>query len=518
MRTARLVRHPLLLAALAAVLGIGLVAAPASPALTRAEAASLKRPTGLKAVDVAGNGIAVSWKAVAGAPAYRVQFSTKKSMGSAQTMDVDTNRIEWTYLNPEPSKNSGRLKPGATYYFRVKAITKVDLDHQARTLSSYSATLKVKTPKAGNDRYLKPAQLRSTPRSATSLYVSWNSGGPGINYLVTYGTSASFTGARTRVFEHSGGILDGLSPNTTYYWRVQVISKARAALSGNSATATAKTGAVASAAIRLASYNICGNACGNWDGRSPGILASLVEQAPDLVALQESTNAGDLIADFNTRTDRNLRLVSGSKNANLAYDADRFSVVDEGVRPWSVDGSKNAVWAVLADQSDAGRKLLVVSVHLTNSDSGSAQSKRKAEAKELVALVADHDENGTLPVVIGGDFNVSKRKADHPTVYSTLTRARLIDPLGNPSDSRYISTAERIADHRIDTVYASANQFFRHAPRAKWPNGYDVDYIWGNSRVVVDMFQVVVDLNTKGDFVGTIPSDHNMLVASFHLK
>jgi endonuclease/exonuclease/phosphatase family metal-dependent hydrolase len=150
-------------------------------------------------------------------------------------------------------------------------------------------------------------------------------------------------------------------------------------------------------------------------------------------------------------------------------------------------------------------------VHLT---SGGGESQRKSEAAELVRMI---DANGQgLPVVVAGDFNVSKRKSEHPVVYRTVSSAGLVDPLGNPSDSRYVSDSATV-ENRIDVGYASANQFQRHALRSKWENGYDVDYIWHSAGVRVGSFQVVVDLDTKGNFMGTIPSDHNMLVSSFHL-
>ena len=114
------VRRILILPLFAALMALGLL-----PSLAPAQAASA--PTGLKAVAVSSNAVALRWNKVSGASAYRVQFSKSAGMGSYTTVDVDSNSAEWTYLNPEPSAKSGRLKPNTTYYFRVKVITKVDL-------------------------------------------------------------------------------------------------------------------------------------------------------------------------------------------------------------------------------------------------------------------------------------------------------------------------------------------------------------------------------------------------------
>ncbi|HEY3340056.1 MAG TPA: endonuclease/exonuclease/phosphatase family protein [Propionicimonas sp.] len=505
-----LVRRLLTLPLLAALLGIGLVAAPA---VVPAYAASA--PGGLHAVAVSSNAVALTWNKVSGADAYRVQFSTKSSMKSSKTVDVDTNYLEWTYLNPEPSANSGRLKPKTTYYFRVKVITKVDLNHSAKSLSKYGGKLKVKTSGTGSRTYLAPMKLKATDRSATSEYVSWNSRGPGIHYRVRYGTSPTLSGGNTatKVFDYSGGVLTGLRTGAVHYFSVETISRDNAStLSPASEIKSFTPNATAHPAIKIASYNICGNACGNWGGREPGMLDSLQRQAPDLIATQESTNSDDLISDYNALANRRFERIANHKHAGLAYDASRFSLVDSGINPWNADASKDAVWAILADKADNDRLLFAVSVHFTNG--GGGDSQRKSEAAELVRMI-EADSQG-LPAVVAGDFNVSKRKSDHPAVYSTVAQAGLVDPLGNPSDSRYVSDSATV-EHRIDVGYASANQFQRHALRSKWENGYDVDYIWHSQGVRVGSFQVVVDLDTRGDFEGTIPSDHNMLVSSFHL-
>ena len=357
--------------------------------------------------------------------------------------------------------------------------------------------------------------LKATDRSATSQYVSWNSRGPGIHYRVRYGTSPTLSGGdtATKVFDYSGGVLTGLTARTRHYFRVQTISRDNdSILSPASAILSFTPASTGSPPIKIASYNICGNACGNWGGRERGMLDSLARQAPDLIALQESSNGGDLVRDYNSRANRSFVLLANHKHSALAFDADRFRLVDNGINTWSADGSKDAAWAILADRKDGGRRLFAVSVHFTN---GSAASKRKREAVELVKMIDKYNPN--LPVVVAGDFNVSKRKSEHPDVYRTVSRSGLVDPLGNPSDSRYVSGSATV-EHRIDVGYSSANKFERRALRSKWVNGYEVDYIWHSRGVRVGSFQVVVDLDTNGNFLGTVSSDHNMLVSSIHLS
>jgi len=503
-------------------LGVGLLAPLSGASLTPANAASITTPTGLKAAAVSANAIAVTWRSVKGAPAYRVQFSTHSNMSGAKTMDLAQNYLEWNYLNPEPSAKSGRLKANTKYYFRVKVIAAVDLSHSAKSLSSYSKKVTIRTAKTSSHPYLAPAKLTSTGQSSSSMYLSWTSRGPGVHYRMQYGTSPTLTDAHTKVFRYSGGVLDGLRAATTYYYRVVTISgDERSALSPYSALASLTTPSTSgSPAIRLATNNICSYACGNWDARRAIIAASLSYQDPDLIALQEASRDEDLVADLNAaNAGRNYQLFAYSSHADLAYDANRFSL-NEGA--WGEltftaenDPDKNAVWAIFTDKL-SGKRLFVVSVHLTNSDSTNAQRVRPLEAQDVVNLVKANNPD-KLPVVIAGDFNTSKRKADHPAVYDTMTTAGYLDPLGNTSDSRYVAKAAT-AEHRIDVGYASANQYQSYALRSKWLNGYNVDYIWQSSGIRMAMFQTVIDLDATGRFVGTIATDHNMLVATFHLN
>ena len=141
------------------VLGTMLVAAPASPLVQPAAAASYPTPSGLTAATSA-HAVGLRWKAVSGVTAYRVQFSTKSSMGSYKTMDVVGTHLDWMYLNPEPKTGAARLKASTNYYFRVKAISL----GQA-TLSHYSKVYKVKTASSSSLPELAPIDLRSTSRS-----------------------------------------------------------------------------------------------------------------------------------------------------------------------------------------------------------------------------------------------------------------------------------------------------------------------------------------------------------------
>jgi endonuclease/exonuclease/phosphatase family metal-dependent hydrolase len=517
-------RRPFLLAVLSLVLGLGLVAAPVHVA--DAQAASYARPTGLRAT-VSAHAVALRWTAVKKAPAYRVQFSTRSDMKTFTTMDVVGTYLEWTNLDPTPSSHSARLKASTTYYFRVKVIS---LDKV--TLTHYSKTLKVKTASAKAMPELAPVGLTSTSQGTTSMYLSWSSRGPGVSYRIRYGTTQKLEVAKSKAVTSSasGTVLTGLKPATTYYYKVRTIATGGGDLSGYSKTASLTTPSTsASPPIKVATYNVCSVACDAgghpWEGaREAAVVANLAAQSPDVIGLQEMDRSklAVFLADLNRASGRSyqtsdLPTKGGSGTTKLAYDTGLFTMAssEHGVLALSAGDSgtqKYAVWAILTDKR-SGKRLFVVANHLV---AGTAyQELRKTQSAEIVGLVAAKNTK-KLPVVIAGDFNSNRDASPSNVVYDVLSAAGFKEPLGNTNKSWTVSR-QATAEHRVDLDYSTYNGFASYARRAKYANGSDIDYIWHSAQIRVAMTRVVVNVNTAGKFVGTIPSDHNLLTATIHL-
>jgi endonuclease/exonuclease/phosphatase family metal-dependent hydrolase len=510
--------------ALAATASLVFPATTAVPAW----AASYATPSGLKAAKVSANSIALTWKKVKNAPAYRVSFSTKKSMSGAKTIDVVSNYLEWSRLDPNRVYASPRLRPSTTYYFRVKVIGL----NQA-SLSKYSKVVKVKTASAKSYPELAPVGLKATARSTTSMYLSWSSRGPGVRYKIVYNTDPALPYGTSKVVSsnHSERTLTGLTPGTTYYYKVKVINQTGAELSAYSAVGKLRPPTTAvSPPITVATYNVCSYVCGgSWSTRLPAIIDNLKAQDPDIVAVQEISTSplGTLLSSWNSAvadatgdgrdyqtTDTPNRSVSGS--TRLVYDANRFDLGEHGVQALPADtDTKYAVWAVLTD-TRSGKRVFAVATHLTVGSGDSYAERRRLQTQAIVDLVNANNLD-QLPVVIAGDFNSGKAYKPSNVIYGVLTAAGYKDPLGN-TDNSWAIDPSATAEHRVDLEFNSFNGFVPQAKVAKYSNGYDVDYIWHSPTVRVAVSQLVVNLDTSGKFVGTIPSDHNMLVAIIHLK
>jgi endonuclease/exonuclease/phosphatase family metal-dependent hydrolase len=71
-----------------------------------------------------------------------------------------------------------------------------------------------------------------------------------------------------------------------------------------------------------------------------------------------------------------------------------------------------------------------------------------------------------------------------------------------------VADADEVAQTTVNRQYNSANQYLR-SPK---PGHWDIDHVYAPAGVAVRRWEVALTL-TGGRFVGTIPSDHNPLVA-----
>jgi hypothetical protein len=74
-------------------------------------------------------------------------------------------------------------------------------------------------------------------------------------------------------------------------------------------------------------------------------------------------------------------------------------------------------------------------------------------------------------------------------------------------------SSKATAEKRIRAHYNSHNNFIRTVPHFQTnENGSNLDYIFTTSMRTLE-WETVLNLDSTGKLAGTIPSDHNMLVA-----
>ena len=184
---------------LSLLLGLGALVSAALPA----EAATAV-PSGLKVTASGISTLDVSWKAVSGAPRYRVQYSTKSSMSKAVYKRVTGTKV----------RLSG-LAAGTRYYVKVRVITQ-----DGANLSKYSRAVRATT----EEGYSAPSGLARSSAAATSVGLRWKSRGSGLTYRVQWADNAAMSGASYKRFKATSGTVTGLTAATAYWFKVRVIS------------------------------------------------------------------------------------------------------------------------------------------------------------------------------------------------------------------------------------------------------------------------------------------------------
>ncbi|WP_268753686.1 endonuclease/exonuclease/phosphatase family protein, partial [Arthrobacter sp. Leaf234] len=348
-------------------------------------------------------------------------------------------------------------------------------------------------------------------------------------------------------------------PNTTYYFRVSAISAdGTTSLSPYSTAITAKTTARTALApvanpLRVASYNVkCANCFAGdpnelpWSDRRSAVVSSIKSQLPDVLGVQEASQgwlkddsrpggisqfedlAERLVASGApyklTNTKRNncvnhatptncvYQYQGASQGTKLLFNTNTVELVTEGSLALpSLSGEDNGryvAWGTFRQKS-TGKKFFVANAHLQPGGGAEYQTLRDQQTKSVLAEIKLRNTEN-LPVLITGDLNSHKWTDPANVPYDVLTAAGYVDPLGNTYATDQPSSGAT-AESRIGTFYDSFNAFNRLAnARNDSGNGTYLDYIF-TSKMRVAEWETVVNVDAYGNFVGVIPSDHNMI-------
>jgi endonuclease/exonuclease/phosphatase family metal-dependent hydrolase len=505
--------------------------------------AATAAPAGLK---VSASGIStldLSWKAVAGAPRYRVQYSTKSSMGKATYKRVTGTTLGLT-----------GLEAGQAYYVKVRVITS-----DGANLSPYSTAVKATTKKG----YTAPGGLAKTSVKASSVALRWGSRGSGLRYRVQWADNAPMTGASYKRFTTTSGTVTGLKAATAYWFRVRVISSdgeswspysGAVKVSTAGAASSAPTSAPRSKQLRLGTFNIkCFNCEANhpnersWWDRRADVVRDVKSQRLDVLGVQEASQAwlpareggkGQDLSQFEdlrnrlggdwrlTNANRNncvkaktptkcvAKNQGASKGTKILYDKGQVTLVKQGSKllPSPAD-DRFMAWAIFTQRS-TGKKFFFATAHLEPDSNWNLHvSEAKAVAKEVAKRNPSH-----LPTFITGDMNAHKNTLnpsgvkDNPVWDVFVDGYGYVEPLGNRSGST-TATPGATVGKRINTPLSSFNDF-KPEPTPNYfgrrPNGTYIDYIFTSKKVRVLEWENVAHLASDHSYVGKQASDHNL--------
>lgn len=514
-----------------------------SPAIT-AKTSAVSPPKNLAVTASAKTALAVSWTPVSGAERYRIQYAKKSSMSGAKYLRFSGSSAEITGLSS-----------GTTYYLKIRVITP-----SGTNLGPYSSAVKKATATKATASYLPPAGLTAKAAAPGKLSVSWKSRGSGLRYELRRSTSAAMTSPAVLTGTSTSPTVSGLAAATTYHFQARVVDAKGGALSDYSAATSAKTRSEQPAELRVASYNIKCTNCysalpneGTWYERRDAVVATVKAQHADVIGFQEASqgwlkdSAGkpvskaqfeDLVERLGspykvTNTHRNNCVKSttptncqykdqgASQGTKIVYNSSTLALVSQGSKKLAkakdADADRYVAWAIF-EHKDTGRRFFFADTHLEyQADTGSSRTYynlRVTQTREAVALIEAKRQG--LPAYFVGDFNSHKWTVPANGPYDVLTGAGFVDPLGNTYKST-TSTKGAIVGKRIRTNFSSYNGFARKAPSFSYTNGTYLDYMWVTPGIEVPEWETVVNVDSNNNFIGQIPSDHNMVRATTRL-
>jgi endonuclease/exonuclease/phosphatase family metal-dependent hydrolase len=311
------------------------------------------------------------------------------------------------------------------------------------------------------------------------------------------------------------------------------------------------------AVLRVGSYNVrCANCASGdlplelpWLQRRGAVAASIKAQKLDVVGVQEASQGWLKDADGNTvnksqfedlalqlgdpykltnshrnncvksttPTDCVYKDQGASQGTRILYNSDKLELISQGSKRLSeikaADNDRYVAWAILEHKA-SGQRFFFASTHLENTGNTSGTNYSDLRIKQTQEILAVFKDKGDgLPGYVVGDFNSHKWTLPSNGPYDVMRGAGWVDPIGNTYRSTK-TTSGATVQNRIRTNFSSFNGFKAVAPSFSYINGTYLDYIWTTPGVEVPEWETVVNVDADNNFVGIIPSDHNLIRAT----
>jgi len=203
------------------------------------------------------------------------------------------------------------------------------------------------------------------------------------------------------------------------------------------------------------------------------------------------------------------RYNGASEGNRILFDASRVQLLAQGSKILPVPkgkGDNYMAWAQFRQRS-SGKEFLVSNLHTVGTDKD--YKIKNSQAATALAELKAHNPSG-LPMVALGDWNSSRFERPSNGPYDTYVEAGFSDPLGQTYRTHSLARATVAKKTRV-WLNSSNPTWARTAPNHKeWGLGSYIDYIL-TTKMHVSEWETVARLDSRGRYVGTIPSDHNMV-------
>ncbi|MDO9379620.1 MAG: fibronectin type III domain-containing protein [Nocardioidaceae bacterium] len=438
----------------------------------------------------------VTWTRSTYATAYRVVVT--RGAGTSRVV----RRTAWA---PGRAVSLGALPvlpAGGFYYARVEA------SNSGKASRVSTATPVLLTPYAPTS----PAVGATSPSGGT---VTWTRASNAQRYELQAATGPDFAGARTATTNTLGeGIaaVNGLRPSTLYHFRVRSVTGTM-----RSAWVPAGTGTTRAAgyALQVGSFNVhCADPAARCSTTRPwsqrrGTVAGVINRTDfDVIGVQEAAtpdvgNGRSQGVDLASLLAGRYAYADGAAHRAgrwLYYDRTSVQPVGKGgnLRIGFSSGTRKeafAVWQVFT-KTGTGRQFMVVNAHTDPYVGREYDDNRRSQVDSLTTQVRGLAAvRAGVPVIYVGDFNSHEfRTFDGPR--SAFNEIGYLD-------------SDDFAARKIRADFNSANGWRDPNPRA----GAHTDHVYVPRTVGVREFEVDLNTDGAGRWLGRIPSDHNAVRA-----
>ena len=399
-------------------------------------------------------------------------------------------------------------------------------------------------------------EVTSSSATHNLVTLAWTPVSGAAAYRIRWSTTTKMIDFNFHVASGSTAQVTGLAADTGYYFKVKALTSSGSTLTDYSALVAVRTTVTPPpppvTTLRVGSYNVACEKCtdtpegeeGTWYERRAAVVSTIKGEDLDVLGVQEASQGqlaqvpgtsqfDDLVqrlgspwAITNAYRYNCVRSTSASsceaqdrgasQGTRIFYNSSRITLTAQGSKLLpSVAGENERymAWAILR-QTTTGKSFFFVSQHL---ESGSAYDTLRRQEAETALAVVRAKNTTNLPVIAVGDLNSTRFNPGANYPYDVWVRGGLVDPLGGAYRTTTTApgaTVERAINRRV----SSWNDFQRKVRVASstWVNGSNLDYIL-TSRMRVSEWKTVVAMDAAGNFIGRIPSDHNMIRATVHL-
>jgi len=171
-------------------------------AYASAQTLAISVPSSVSATAQSPNSISITWNTITEAQSYRIYRSTTAT-GTYTQIGTSTTS----------SYSDNSLTPSTTYYYKVSTVTSSGAESGQSTYAS------AQTPAIP-----VPSNVSATSYSSSIIYVTWNNVSGATSYRIYRSSTATGTYTLAGTSASSGYYDEGLSPSTTYYYKVSTVT------------------------------------------------------------------------------------------------------------------------------------------------------------------------------------------------------------------------------------------------------------------------------------------------------